>query len=113
MDISSPVVLARLPKPLPDNGKVGFGPTWGLRNGTKRKRHEVCAAVDGVSVNIYAVGLAFQRPTSILMYGTGTNRSNCVLLRCSTSSHLPNRSRVSKMGGGRYSLEADVLRPTR
>lgn len=55
MEISPPVVLARLPKPLVDKGKVRFGPVWGIRDGAKRKRQEICTTVDGHSVNVYSV----------------------------------------------------------
>ena len=56
MEISPPTVLARLPKPLVDKGKVHFGLVWGIRDGTKRKRQEICTSVDGHSVNVYSVG---------------------------------------------------------
>jgi hypothetical protein len=55
MELCSPTVLARLPRPFPRSGKVQFGSVWGLRNGRTRKRHELCAAVDGDSLNIYSV----------------------------------------------------------
>lgn len=55
MDISEPVTLARLPRSPQKSSEVRFGPVWASRSGVKRKRHEICAAVEGTSVNIYEV----------------------------------------------------------
>lgn len=55
MEIDAPVGIVRLPKPFGQGAKCTFGPVWGVRNGEKRKRHELCAAVDGDSVNVYNV----------------------------------------------------------
>ena len=55
MEIFPPVILARLPKPISQHGKVRFGPVWSVRDGVKRKRQEICSAVDGHSVNAYSV----------------------------------------------------------
>lgn len=60
MEIGEPVFLARLPKPFSGAGKTRFGPVWGLNDDAKRKRHEVCAATDGDSLNIYSVSSACQ-----------------------------------------------------
>lgn len=55
MDIGEPSVLLRLPRSPQGTTNTRFGLTWGLRGGVKRKRHEVCTAVEGVGVNIYDV----------------------------------------------------------
>ncbi|RMZ89443.1 hypothetical protein DV736_g3308, partial [Chaetothyriales sp. CBS 134916] len=55
MEIGEPVALRKLPRPAHGNGKVHFGSIWALRPQSKRKRHEICAAVDGDSVNIYDI----------------------------------------------------------
>lgn len=55
MEIEDPVVLAKLPKPLQDNGQHKYGPVYGLTAGQKKKRHEVLVAINGNSVNIYEV----------------------------------------------------------
>jgi len=56
MEIVTPIQLAKLPKPAQAEGKAQFGPVYGIRSGVKRKRQELCAAVDGDSLGIYEVG---------------------------------------------------------
>ncbi|RMD45034.1 hypothetical protein DV735_g207, partial [Chaetothyriales sp. CBS 134920] len=55
MEIGQPVALRKLPRPAYGSGKVQFGSIWTLRPQSKRKRHEICTAVDGDSVNIYDI----------------------------------------------------------
>lgn len=56
MEISKPQLLAKLPRAgLGDQGRSKFCQVQGISNGRTRKRNEVCAAVDGNSVNIYEV----------------------------------------------------------
>jgi hypothetical protein len=54
MDISAPTLLARLPR-TNKPGNIRFGQVFALRNGLKKRRKEICAAVDGNSLNVYEV----------------------------------------------------------
>ena len=56
MEVSELIPLARLPKSPQGSERVTFGPVVGCRNGVKRRRHEICASIDGNCVNIYEVG---------------------------------------------------------
>ncbi|ETN41898.1 uncharacterized protein HMPREF1541_03837 [Cyphellophora europaea CBS 101466] len=53
MEISEPVSLARLPRSPQGVNDVTFGSVWGWRSGVKRKRHEICAAIESTCLNIY------------------------------------------------------------
>lgn len=55
MEISEPVVVAKLPRLQVESGRNLFSTVYSLKNGVKRKRQEICAAVDGDSINIYEV----------------------------------------------------------
>jgi hypothetical protein len=66
MEICPPVGIARLPKPFGENAKCSFGPVWGLKkdSGDKKKRQEICAAIDGDSVNVYNVSVQREQQSS-------------------------------------------------
>ncbi|KAK5077856.1 hypothetical protein LTR64_003743 [Lithohypha guttulata] len=56
MDIGEPTVLVKLPRAgLTGEGRTQFSQVYGVRDGQRKKRHEVCAAVDSNSLNIYEV----------------------------------------------------------
>jgi hypothetical protein len=56
MSGKDPETLAQLPRPSSEgDGKVHFGPCFGLDGPRKRKRFEVAAAIDGETLNIYDV----------------------------------------------------------
>lgn len=56
MEISKPQLLSKLPRAgLGDQARSKFCQVQGISHGRTRKRNEVCAAVDGDSVNIYEV----------------------------------------------------------
>lgn len=56
MEIGAACALAKIPRPgLVGNGEARFCQVYGVRDQQKRKRHEICAAIDGNSLNIYEV----------------------------------------------------------
>lgn len=56
MEISKPQLLSKLPRAgLGDQARSKFCQVKGISDGRTRKRNEVCAAVDGDSVNVYEV----------------------------------------------------------
>lgn len=56
MEIGEPTLLAKLPRAGPsDEGSRHLSQVYGLRNGLCKKRLEICAAVDGNSLNIFEV----------------------------------------------------------
>jgi hypothetical protein len=55
MEVAGPKILATLPRNPQGPTDIKFGTVWGWRSGVKRKRYEICAAVDGNCVNIYEV----------------------------------------------------------
>lgn len=55
MEVSQPVLLARLPRSPLEDGRIRTGQVYGVRAGQKRKRSEICTAVDGESLNLYEV----------------------------------------------------------
>ncbi|KAJ9613203.1 hypothetical protein H2200_003144 [Cladophialophora chaetospira] len=52
MDISDPIFLAKLPRSKKQDG-FHFGTVYAVRNGLKKRRKEICAAVDGDSLSLY------------------------------------------------------------
>ena len=54
MDISAPISLTRLPRPSKPDG-VRTGTVYGVRNGLKKRRKEICTATDGDSLSLYEV----------------------------------------------------------
>jgi len=56
MEIEEPALLAKLPRAgFQGNGNIGFGQVYGLQNDQRKKRQEMCAAIDGNSINIIEV----------------------------------------------------------
>lgn len=56
MEIGEPAVLAKLPRAgLTGDGQTKFCQVYGIRAQQRKKRHEICAAVDGNSLNIFEV----------------------------------------------------------
>jgi len=55
MEISAPHLLARLPRNARSDASTQFGSVYALRDGVKRRRKEICAAIDGDSLSIYEV----------------------------------------------------------
>ncbi|KAK5939258.1 hypothetical protein PMZ80_008561 [Knufia obscura] len=56
MEIGEPTVLAKLPRAgLTGDGQTKFCQVYGIRNQQRKKRHEICAAVDGNSLNVFEV----------------------------------------------------------
>jgi hypothetical protein len=55
MEIGQPVTLTRLPRSPHETGATRTAPVFGIRAGQKRKRQEVCSAVDVDSISIYEV----------------------------------------------------------
>lgn len=55
MEVTAPNLLIRLPRATRPDAATRFGPVWSLRDGVKRKRKEICAAVDGDSLSVYEV----------------------------------------------------------
>ncbi|KAK6381244.1 hypothetical protein LTS17_004301 [Exophiala oligosperma] len=53
MEISAPHPLVRLPRTARPDAATHVGPVFTVRDGSKRRRKEICAAVDGNSLNIY------------------------------------------------------------
>lgn len=57
MEIAEPTLLVKLPRAGPsEEGSRRFSQVYGVRDGKSKKRHEICAAVDGNSLNIFEVG---------------------------------------------------------
>lgn len=62
MNIGEPAVLTKLPRAgLSGDGRSRFCQVYGVTNGQRKKRKEICAAVDGNSVNIFEVCCRYQR----------------------------------------------------
>ncbi|KAH0834410.1 hypothetical protein FOPE_03563 [Fonsecaea pedrosoi] len=57
MEISTPHVLARLPRPARHDANPRFGTVYAVRDGLKKRRKEICVAVDGDSLGLYEVPL--------------------------------------------------------
>ncbi|KIY01673.1 uncharacterized protein Z520_01810 [Fonsecaea multimorphosa CBS 102226] len=55
MEISTPQVLARLPRPARQDAVTRFGTVYTVRDGLKRRRKEICVAVDGDSLGLYEI----------------------------------------------------------
>ena len=56
MELSDPVVVTKLPRPgVTSTGQTRFCQVHGIRNGHRKKRQEVCAVIDGNSINIIEV----------------------------------------------------------
>lgn len=55
MEISAPHALVRLPRTTRPDAATYFGCVCAVREGMKRRRKEICAAVDGDSISIYEV----------------------------------------------------------
>lgn len=56
MEISEPTLLAKLPRAgTSEEGSRKFSQVYGLRDGRTKKRNEVCAAIDGNSMNVFEV----------------------------------------------------------
>ncbi|OAP65765.1 hypothetical protein AYL99_01737 [Fonsecaea erecta] len=55
MEISTPQVLARLPRPARQDAVTRFGTVYAVRDGLKRRRKEICVGVDGNSLGLYEV----------------------------------------------------------
>ncbi|KAI1615125.1 hypothetical protein EDD37DRAFT_629880 [Exophiala viscosa] len=53
MEISAPHLLVRLPRNARSDATTQFGSVYALRDGVKRRRKEICAAIDGDSLSIY------------------------------------------------------------
>lgn len=69
MELQAPFVLAQLPRALGASaGKCQLGEVHGVAGPKKRKRHEVVAAIDGESVNIYNVRAMFLYLPFILIH---------------------------------------------
>ena len=57
MEIEEPTVLAKLPRAgVTGDGNTSFCQVFGVKDGRRKKRHEICASTDGNSVNIFEVG---------------------------------------------------------
>lgn len=56
MEFGEAVVLAKLPRAgLTGEGQTRFCQVYGIRDAARKKRHEICAAVDGNSLNVFEV----------------------------------------------------------
>ena len=56
--MGEPAALAKLPRAgLSGEGRTRFCQVYGVRDGQRKKRHEICAAVDGNSLNIFEVAV--------------------------------------------------------
>ncbi|EXJ94444.1 hypothetical protein A1O1_02840 [Capronia coronata CBS 617.96] len=55
MEITAPHLLAKLPRTTKPETAVSFGSVYALRDGLKKRRKEICVAVDGDSLNLYEV----------------------------------------------------------
>lgn len=56
MDIGEPTLLAKLPRAGPsEEGSRKFAQVYGVRDGKIKKRNEICAAIDGNSLNVFEV----------------------------------------------------------
>lgn len=55
MEISGPHLLVRLPRTARPDASTNIGSVYALRGGLKRRRKEICAAIDGDSLSIYEV----------------------------------------------------------
>ena len=56
MEISAPITLAKLPRANMHDG-TQMGTVYAVRDGIKRRRKEICVAVDGDTVSLYEVSL--------------------------------------------------------
>lgn len=57
MEIGEPSLLTKLPRAgILGDGRTRFCQVYGIRDGQRKKRHEICAAIDSNSINIYEVG---------------------------------------------------------
>lgn len=56
MEIGEPTLLAKLPRAgTSEEGSRKLSQVYGVRDGKTKKRNEVCAAIDGNSINIFEV----------------------------------------------------------
>ncbi|KIX04268.1 uncharacterized protein Z518_05135 [Rhinocladiella mackenziei CBS 650.93] len=55
MEITAPHLLVKLPRATRPDAAILFGSVHAVRKGAKRRRKEICAAVDGDSLSIYEV----------------------------------------------------------
>ncbi|EXJ75270.1 uncharacterized protein A1O5_01966 [Cladophialophora psammophila CBS 110553] len=55
MEISTPHVLSRLPRPAKPDATTRFGTVYSVRSGLKKRRKEICVAVDGNSLGLYEI----------------------------------------------------------
>lgn len=63
--IEAPYTIASISRPLDStHGRVQVAPVSGIKNGRKRKRHEVVVGVDGEGINIYNVMAVRQLQTT-------------------------------------------------
>ncbi|KAK4936291.1 hypothetical protein LTR10_022819 [Elasticomyces elasticus] len=53
MEISAPHLLVKLPRTARKDASTQFGSVYTLRDGVKRRRKEICAAIDGDALSIY------------------------------------------------------------
>lgn len=68
MEIGEPAVLAKLPRAgLTGDGQTRFCQVYGIRNQLRKKRHEICAAVDGNSLNIFEVRFSSHKHSAVLI----------------------------------------------
>lgn len=56
MEIGEPALLAKLPRAgTSEEGQRKFSQVYGIRDGKTKKRNEICAAIDGNSLNVFEV----------------------------------------------------------
>ncbi|EXJ84822.1 hypothetical protein A1O3_05495 [Capronia epimyces CBS 606.96] len=55
MEITAPHLLAKLPRTTKPDATTSFGNVYVVRDGVKKRRKEICVAVDGDSLSVYEV----------------------------------------------------------
>ncbi|KAL2406444.1 hypothetical protein ABEF95_015514 [Exophiala dermatitidis] len=55
MELTAPIVLAKLPRTTKPDATTEFGNVYSVRDGVKKRRKEICIAIDGDSLSIYEV----------------------------------------------------------
>jgi hypothetical protein len=55
MEITAPHILAKVPRSTKPDAATSFGNVYTVRDGLKKRRKEICVAVDGDSLSLYEV----------------------------------------------------------
>lgn len=101
MELSSPIALAKLPRPGGQDG-FHFGTVHAVRDGVKKRRKEICAAIDGDSLGLYEVASTLSNVISPSIDNIPDSKwNNSRLLSCTALLEIRRTSLLDlpKVGG--------------